>query len=318
MNKEMPPEKILELSKEFQERRGDGYEWVINRIEMHLDKFVNIINNIYKLDDEDEVRQDSWLFLFDKYNNFKFNEFYNKLSVSYLNRLFDQALLRFLLRKVSLKYNIDQNLLEREYSKIRKMKNPISDLIEDDSGINKILPFHELDSMLRYICKYEHILMSKDIDNMLNVLRYRAQTIIRLRFYEGLTLSEIGKQFGINVERVRQIEARSLRLLRNYYRYKGFQSYIYEDHMDYPFPIKIYRENLFTYHICRYFRTCRADLYSFSEYGKIDNIDFNDTILYLYRLYSNIRDIGIDIIFEKFGPYLEPHFKYTNTKGGIT
>ena len=39
--------------------------------------------------------------------------------------------------------------------------------------------------------------------------------VIRMRFFEGLTLDEIGRHFCISRERVRQIESRALRMLRH-------------------------------------------------------------------------------------------------------
>ena len=57
------------------------------------------------------------------------------------------------------------------------------------------------------------------IDKMLKTLNPREERIIRLRY--GLedniihTLEEIGKEYGITRERVRQIEVRAIRRLRH-------------------------------------------------------------------------------------------------------
>jgi RNA polymerase sigma factor (sigma-70 family) len=58
------------------------------------------------------------------------------------------------------------------------------------------------------------------VDVALRTLDRRAAEIVRLHFglkdgEEGLTLEEIGQQFGLTKERVRQIEARSLEKLRH-------------------------------------------------------------------------------------------------------
>jgi len=46
-------------------------------------------------------------------------------------------------------------------------------------------------------------------------LNLREQKIIRERFFEFKTYKEIGKEFGVTMERIRQIEARGLEKLRN-------------------------------------------------------------------------------------------------------
>jgi RNA polymerase primary sigma factor len=61
-------------------------------------------------------------------------------------------------------------------------------------------------------------LLSEKIDEVLEALPYREARILRLRF--GLengrlyTLEEVGRKFGLTRERIRQIETKALRLLR--------------------------------------------------------------------------------------------------------
>ena len=60
------------------------------------------------------------------------------------------------------------------------------------------------------------------IDEALSMLNYRERNIIRLRYGlddgVGFTLEECGKVYKINRERVRQIQARAERKLRDYFK----------------------------------------------------------------------------------------------------
>jgi RNA polymerase sigma factor (sigma-70 family) len=52
------------------------------------------------------------------------------------------------------------------------------------------------------------------IQTNLHRLNDRQQQVIHLRFWEGLTLEQTARRMGVSTERVRQIEAKTLRLLR--------------------------------------------------------------------------------------------------------
>ena len=62
-------------------------------------------------------------------------------------------------------------------------------------------------------------LLKDEIDLVLHTLTEREEKVLRLRF--GLedgktrTLEEVGKQFDVTRERIRQIEAKALRKLKN-------------------------------------------------------------------------------------------------------
>ena len=72
--------------------------------------------------------------------------------------------------------------------------------------------------------------LANDLREVLHTLPEREEMIIRLRFGlddgEYRTLEEVGKEFGVTRERIRQIEAKALRKLRNPVKYKKIRGYI--------------------------------------------------------------------------------------------
>lgn len=75
--------------------------------------------------------------------------------------------------------------------------------------------------------------LKRDLSNILDTLTVREADIIRLRF--GLndgkyrTLEEVGQEYGVTRERIRQIEAKSLRKLRHPSRSKKLRGYLYDE-----------------------------------------------------------------------------------------
>ena len=72
--------------------------------------------------------------------------------------------------------------------------------------------------------------LKKQIDDVLGTLTPREQRVLQLRF--GLedgrarTLEEVGKEFGVTRERIRQIEAKALRKLRHPSRSRKLKDYL--------------------------------------------------------------------------------------------
>lgn len=66
----------------------------------------------------------------------------------------------------------------------------------------------------------ESMLLKKKVQKMLNsgILTDREQGVLEMRYLrnEPLTLKEVGKEFNLPRERIRQIERDALRKLRNY------------------------------------------------------------------------------------------------------
>jgi RNA polymerase primary sigma factor len=73
-------------------------------------------------------------------------------------------------------------------------------------------------------------LLKDQVEEVLSTLTPRERRVLQLRF--GLedgrsrTLEEVGKEFGVTRERIRQIEAKALRKLRHPSRSKKLKDYL--------------------------------------------------------------------------------------------
>lgn len=71
--------------------------------------------------------------------------------------------------------------------------------------------------------------LSREIDRALSTLTERESEIIKMFFgigYQEMTLEEIGENFGLTRERVRQIKEKAIRRLRQNSRSKLLKSYL--------------------------------------------------------------------------------------------
>ncbi|MBM7623197.1 RNA polymerase sigma factor RpoD [Sporohalobacter salinus] len=75
-----------------------------------------------------------------------------------------------------------------------------------------------------------HMLLQEQLDEVLDTLDDREKRVLELRFGvedgRSRTLEEVGKEFGVTRERIRQIEAKALRKLRHPSRSKKLKDYL--------------------------------------------------------------------------------------------
>ena len=104
------------------------------------------------------------------------------------------------------------------------LETPIGE--EDDSHLGDFIEDKENESPVEYTTKQ---LLKEELDAVLKELTPREERVLRLRY--GLddnrprTLEEVGKEFGVTRERIRQIEAKAIKKLRHPTRSKRLGDY---------------------------------------------------------------------------------------------
>jgi RNA polymerase primary sigma factor len=105
------------------------------------------------------------------------------------------------------------------------LETPIGE--EDDSNLGD---FIEDSDAIVPIDAASFILLQEQLDSILHTLSEREKKVIQLRF--GLsdghprTLEEVGKEFGVTRERIRQIESKTLSKLRHPSRSQKLRDYL--------------------------------------------------------------------------------------------
>ena len=57
------------------------------------------------------------------------------------------------------------------------------------------------------------------LESSFNQLNYREQKVMKLRLVDRLTYEDVGKEFGVTRERVKQIEAKAIRKIKSLFDY---------------------------------------------------------------------------------------------------
>ena len=105
------------------------------------------------------------------------------------------------------------------------LETPIGE--EEDSHLGDFIPDDEAPAPADAA---SHTLLKEQLGEVLSTLTSREEKVLRLRF--GLedgrprTLEEVGKEFDVTRERIRQIEAKALRKLRHPSRSKKLKDFL--------------------------------------------------------------------------------------------
>ena len=109
------------------------------------------------------------------------------------------------------------------------LETPIGE--EEDSHLGDFIPDDDAPAPADAA---SHTLLKEQLGDVLKTLTPREEKVLRLRF--GLddgrprTLEEVGKEFNVTRERIRQIESKALRKLKNPAKYKRLKEFLDDKH----------------------------------------------------------------------------------------
>ena len=105
------------------------------------------------------------------------------------------------------------------------LETPIGE--EDDSHLGDFIEDHDATSPADYTSAE---LLKEQLNEVLDTITDREENVLRLRFGledgQSKTLEQVGQQFGVTRERIRQIEAKALRKLRHPSRSKQLKDFL--------------------------------------------------------------------------------------------
>lgn len=105
------------------------------------------------------------------------------------------------------------------------LESPVGE--EEDSSLGDFIPDPDTLTPMEFTSKE---MLKRELDTVLETLTDREEKVLRMRFGmldgRARTLEEVGREFGVTRERIRQIEAKALRKLRHPSRSKKLKDFM--------------------------------------------------------------------------------------------